>query len=381
MQPSRIPNNTVKGIPVLFSFVKKYRCSLQLKLFFSLTAVVAASLVLTLAGQIYLVQDYFIQQAETNLRSSNYLLSRALADPLFERDLSLLQARLKIIHSRNPLCTMQLKDDSGNIIFKRGISSSRLDMEFNPNTIDGCHNSLIPVVHGDQPIGMLRFGVNTEDIASARNDLIQKSVMIAAFFFALFLLPFFIQIRRMMQPLSQLSESTLQFASGNLDYPTPKLTARTDELGQLAGNFQKMAAALLKNRDWQKANMAALNNEKSVLDTLLAALPVGVFFADHTHIRYCNAAFRKMCMFGSEEPLVGMKNDAILLRIGQVVSDAGVFLRAVTDILDTDTLAESRYVSLKDGRILRMTSNVVVTPENRRYLGRFWLFEDVTREK
>lgn len=364
---------------MLPNFLKKYSSSLQLKLFFSLTALVAVSLILTLAAQVFLVQDYFVHQAEANLRNSNYLLSRVLADPLFEHDLSLLQTRLKTIQARNPRCGMQLKDDSGNVIFKRGLSSARLDSGFNPNSFDGCYDTMLPVVRGEDTIGMLRFGVSTEEIAGARNDLIQKSVMISVFLFALFLLPFFIQIRRMMQPLNQLSESALQFSQGNFDHAIPALLERKDEVGQLASNFQGMAQALAKNRDWQEATVAALNDEKSVLDTLLASLPVGVFFADHTHIRYCNSAFRKMFQF-ADENLVGMRNDAMVSRIGLEVVDASQFLRAVTTILDSRSQSASEYISLKNGRILRLTSNVVIAPESRGYLGRFWLFEDVTQE-
>jgi len=203
--------------------------------------------------------------------------------------------------------------------------------------------------------------------------------MISVFLFALFLLPFFIQIRRMMQPLNQLSESALQFSQGNFDHSIPALLERKDEVGQLASNFQGMAQALAKNRDWQEATVAALNDEKSVLDTLLASLPVGVFFADHTHIRYCNSAFRKMFHFADED-LVGMRNDAMVSRIGLAVSDASQFLQAVTTILDARSQSESEYINLKNGRILRLTSNVVIAPESRGYLGRFWLFEDVTQE-
>lgn len=365
---------------MLPGFLKRYGSSLQLKLFFSLTVVVAVSLILTLSAQVFLVQDYFVHQAETNLRNSNYLLSRVLADPLFERDLALLQTRLKTIQARNPRCGMQLKDDSGNVIFKRGISTTRLDSGFNPNSFDGCYDTLLPVVHGEDTIGMLRFGVSTEEIADARNDLIQKSVLISVFLFALFLLPFFIQIRRMMQPLNQLSEAALQFSQGNFDHSIPALLERKDEVGQLASNFQGMAQALVRHRDWQVATMASINNEKSVLDTLLATLPVGVFFADHTHVRYCNNTFRKMFSLGPNETLVGVKNDVVVSRIGQSVKDAAAYLQAITEILDTRSQSESKYITLKNGRILRLSSNVVVAPEDRGYLGRFWLFEDMTKE-
>ncbi len=365
---------------MLANFLHTYRSSLQFKLFLSLTAIVACSMAVTLASQIYLVQDYFVRQAENNLRSSNYLLSRVLADPLFERDLALLQARLREIQTKLTPCSMQLKDDSGNVLFKKG-ETAGLDANFDPDSRDGCYNTIVPVVHGTQNYGMLRLGVRTSEIADARQDLIEKSVLIAALSFALFMLPFFLQIRRMMRPLVQLAESTRQFADGNLCHPPPSVLPGNDVLAQLTGNFQRMAQNLLTNNDWQAACMDALNKEKQMLDTLLSSLPVGVFFADHTHIRYCNDSFRKMWHIDPQEQLVGMQNNALLSRVGPVVEEPDELLAAVAEILETRAHTPARYVTLKNGRILRMTSNVVVAPESRGYLGRFWMFEDVTHER
>lgn len=57
------------------NFLDTCRSSIQFKLFISLTTIVAISLAAILASQVYLVQNYFIRQAESNLRSSNYLLA------------------------------------------------------------------------------------------------------------------------------------------------------------------------------------------------------------------------------------------------------------------------------------------------------------------
>ena len=102
------------------NILKSCRSSVQFKLFLSLTAIVALSLTAILASQVYLVQDYFIRQAESNLRSSNYLLSRVLADPLFNHDLSLLQVRLQDVQTKLPLCNFQLKDNIGTVVFRVG---------------------------------------------------------------------------------------------------------------------------------------------------------------------------------------------------------------------------------------------------------------------
>jgi diguanylate cyclase (GGDEF)-like protein len=76
-----------------------------------------------------------------------------------------------------------------------------------------------------------------------------------------------------------------------------------------------------------------------------------------------------------------MRNEAFLSCLGQIAAEADAFLKSVSEILATRILSESKFVVLKDGRILRMISNAVIAPDNRGYLGRFWMFEDVTEEK
>lgn len=366
---------------MLSNFLYACRSSIQFKLFLSLTSIVALGLTAILFSQVYLVQDYFILQAESNLRSSNYLLSRVLADPLFANDLSLLQTRLQDVNSKLPLCNFQLKDGAGNVVYKVGDVHVRTDTEFDPNSRDGCFNTIIPVVRNEKLLGTIRMGVRTDDIARARQSLIRDSAFFALFWFVILLLPFFIQIRRMVRPLGKLSLAAQQIANGNLDYPAPPPLHGEDEVSQLTTSFQAMSQALVRSRDEQAANLAELSNEKSTLDALLTTIPVGVIFADRSHVRYCNKAFNRMFILGEDEKIVGIRNDELLLRIGHAVSDADTFLKTIAEILEKRTLTESAYFELKDGRTLRMISNTVITTEGHRYLGRFWLFEDATEEK
>lgn len=357
------------------------RHSIQCKLFLSLTVIVALSLTAILASQVYLVQDYFVRQAESNLRSSNYLLSRVLADPLFKHDLVLLQTRLQEIQSKLPICNFQLKDNIGSIVFKVGEVHTLFDSEITPNSRDRCFNTVLPVMHGDKLLGTIRMGVRTDDIAEARRSLIQQSIFFAIFWFALFMLPFFVQIRRLIRPIGNLSEAAKQFANGNLEYASTLLVPGKDEISQLIASFKGMAETLIRNRQEQTANLTALHNEKSTLFALLSTIPVGVIFADRSHIRYSNAAFQRMLMLGAQEDMVGAKNDSMLLRVGQVVADADSFIEIIAEILETRKLTEPKCFTLKDGRTLRLISNVVIAPESSGYLGRFWLFDDVTEEK
>jgi diguanylate cyclase (GGDEF)-like protein len=343
--------------------------------------IVAVSLAAILASQVYLVQEYFVRQAESNLRSSNYLLSRVLADPLFEHDLVLLQTRLLDIQSKLPMCNFQLKNNIGSVVYKVGEVHTISDGNFDSNTRDHCYNTVLPVIHGDQLLGTVRMGVRTDEISQARTNLINQSIYFALFWFALFMLPFFVQIRRLTKPLVNLSKAAQEIAKGNLDYPAPMLLSSEDELAQLVSNFQGMTQSLVRNRDVQAANLDALRNEKTTLDTLLATMHIGVVFADHDQVCYCNDSFRIMFQIGQSEQLLGMKNDNLLLRITQNVADADSALKSITTILASRRQTDPVYLTLKNGRILRLISNVVIEPVSRKYLGRFWLFEDQTKEQ
>src|SRR5512135_1375371 len=128
---------------MLSNLLQACRSSIQLKLFLSLTAIVAIGLAAILSSQVYLIQDFFNRQAEANLRNSNYLLSRVLADPLFEHDVPLLQARLQDVQSNLPLCNFQLKDNIGKVVYKVGEVHSPLDGEFDPSSRYGCYNTVV----------------------------------------------------------------------------------------------------------------------------------------------------------------------------------------------------------------------------------------------
>jgi diguanylate cyclase (GGDEF)-like protein len=154
-----------------------------------------------------------------------------------------------------------------------------------------------------------------------------------------------------------------------------------DELSRLTSSFQGMTQSLVRSRDEQAASLEAIKNEKTTLHTLLTTMPIGVVFADHEQVSYCNESFRHMFQIGPDEEIVGMKNDRLLLRISQSIADTDSALKAISAIIASRKLTDPAYITLKNGRILRLLSNVVIAPESSSYLGRFWLFEDQTKEQ
>ena len=127
---------------------------------------------------------------------------------------------------------------------------ARSDTEFDPNSRDGCYNTIIPVIHENRLLGTVRMGVRTDDIAQARQSLIQQSVFFALFWFAIFMLPFFVQIRRLVHPLGDLSKAAQEFANGNLDYPTPEPVRGNDEISRLTHQFSGNGTGTGKQQEY-----------------------------------------------------------------------------------------------------------------------------------
>lgn len=353
---------------------------LQFRLFVALTGVVGLGMAAMLACQVYLLQDYFIRQAETDLRNSNYLLSRLLGDTLHERDERLLQARLEALRVRYKPCGLQLRSDSGEIVFREGVALDALDASFDP-AADECFHTILPVVHDDKAYGLLRIGFPTHPYRQAQQELIRNGLLVGMLVFMLLLLPFFLQIRRLLQPLTQLSHAARRVTAGESGVVLPLLRGGNDEMARLTRDFNEMLGALTQHKRFQSDCLHQMQQEKALLNGLLATLPVGVFVTDKTHILYCNPAFRRMWQLDEQEPLVGLPNDALLARVGDV-AERPVQLRAIVrEVLAGHAPLQAAELPLKNGIILRMSSNVVRAPEEDKPLCRLWLFEDITREQ
>lgn len=242
--------------------IESFRKSLQLKLFIQLTVIVALSLAAVLASQIFLVQEYFIQQAESNLRRNTYLLSQVLGDQLHANDSLDSQERFREMQSKLRLCNFQLKDHQGQVVFRIGQVEAISDSEFSPNGGGRCYNTIIPAVHAGDLLGTARLGLRTDDIAQARNALIKQSVFFAAFWFVLFMLPFFLQIRRMVRPISEISRAAHELNDGNLSCAIPLPLAGNDELARLSTDFHRMADTFVHMRKEQEVRSAASNELK-----------------------------------------------------------------------------------------------------------------------
>lgn len=218
---------------------------LQLKLFVGLTSVVGLSIAALMACQIYLLQDYFIFQAEMDLRNRNYLLSRVLGDALHERDESLLQMRLEALRVRYQPCGMQLRSDSGEIVFQQGTLATPRAV-FSPT--EECFYTILPVVHGNKTYGLLSVGFPAGQYRKAQEGLIRNGLLAGMLVFMLLLFPFFLQIRRLLQPLTQLSEAARRLTVGESGVVLTPSGSGNDEVSRLTRDVGLMLSALTQQR-------------------------------------------------------------------------------------------------------------------------------------
>lgn len=119
--------------------------------------------------------------------------------------------------------------------------------------------------------------------------------------------------------------------------------------------------------------------ERFRLAALLDVLQLGILFVGRDRrVVYTNRAFRRVWGFAETDDFDGMRDAVLMERMDGHLIDAGAFR------LHVDTVVKSREVTrpfefaLRDGRTLADVSAVVSGPSPIMYLGRVWIFEDVT---
>ncbi len=95
------------------------------------------------------------------------------------------------------------------------------------------------------------------------------------------------------RPVTALAEGTQAISAGKLDYRVQ--VSAGDELGQLVGSFNSMAAELESNRSQLQEANARLEERRLQMETILESIPSGVLSMDGAgHVTRVNAALIRM---------------------------------------------------------------------------------------
>ena len=124
------------------------------------------------------------------------------------------------------------------------------------------------------------------------------------------------------------------------------------------------------------------NEERSRLEALLNVMKVGVLFVDSgNRVVYANKRCRAMWGIGEEENMAGMRDAALLDRTAALRQDDAAFRSHIAEVTGQRGLSEPYEFLMRDGRAFAEVSALVPGVQPKRFIGRVWIYEDVTRQK
>lgn len=196
------------------------------------------------------------------------------------------------------------------------------------------------------------------------------------------------------RPLQRLTEAVDTLGRGQT--PTPVALGTEDELGRLARAFDGMVSELVQKRamaaahaqalqtevDERRQYMVSLEEERARLFALLGAMNLGILFVTaENQVTYCNPAFLTIWRIqGDEAAFVGRSARDIFHAVGHGPSSLAALARHAQEALLAPGLSSRYEMDVGDGQTLLLTSHPV-HDSDKRYIGRLWIHEDVTRER
>lgn len=139
--------------------------------------------------------------------------------------------------------------------------------------------------------------------------------------------------------------------------------------------------ALVKSEQKQHHFLVQAQQEHARLTSLLSAMNIGILFVnvDNT-VNYYNPAFLRIWMIRDATDLIGKQTTEVLGYSANVLARPDHFSKHILHVLGTHEVSESFEVSMADGRQIMQLSYPVRDQEGR-FIGRLWIYEDVTRER
>jgi diguanylate cyclase (GGDEF)-like protein/PAS domain S-box-containing protein len=128
--------------------------------------------------------------------------------------------------------------------------------------------------------------------------------------------------------------------------------------------------------------LARSNDERQRLLALLNVIRLGILFMDRDHrVLYYNHAMLRIWDFPSDENLLGMRDVVLQSRVAGRVEEPKTYFEHVENVLHNHGVSEPYEIAMRDGRIITDVSAVVEAAQGRRWIGRVWLYEDVTEQR
>lgn len=360
--------------------------SVRSRMLLAAILVEATMLTLLVTNSLRLLSDHMIEQARTHAEQIAPVLDAALVAPLAQRDYATVQAILDESRKVQGISYLAILDNSRKVVAVSGWDAKRPlpepDKEFTLFSAneEPRYDVATPVTLAGQSLGTLRFGLDLSHIVMAHRQLLTQGVLIAVG--ELFLSAGLLAILGfwLTRHLSALTKASGEVAAGNL---TPAAVAEgDDDLGRLGAAFNAMSRAVAERvrdltdaRDIQARLNAQVEQEHARMMSLLAAMDIGVLFADmEGRVLYENPSFRGIWGIPPGPPLQGQRLADIPVMAGVAFRDGDAWRRFLEG---GDAVGE---LELGDGRVVTRRT-MAVRQYGGEVAGRVDLYEDVTQDR
>lgn len=133
--------------------------------------------------------------------------------------------------------------------------------------------------------------------------------------------------------------------------------------------------------DNQKRLLMQSRQEQARMASLLSAMNIGILFEDVSNrVIYFNPAFRRIWLIPDNIELTGRGTREVLGLSANALARPDHFSKHILHVLGTHEVSETFEIVMADGRVMTQLSYPVRDHEGR-FIGRLWIYEDVTRER
>ena len=113
---------------------------------------------------------------------------------------------------------------------------------------------------------------------------------------------------------------------------------------------------------------------------LLGAMNLGILFVNsENQVMYYNPTFLRIWMIPDDIALAGKAAEDVLKYSGNVLARPDHFSKHILSVLETHEVSDSYEITMADARIITQLSYPV--RDEGRFIGRLWIYEDITRER
>jgi diguanylate cyclase (GGDEF)-like protein/PAS domain S-box-containing protein len=140
-------------------------------------------------------------------------------------------------------------------------------------------------------------------------------------------------------------------------------------------------AELRRTQGLKDFYLTRAHEERARMGALLDVMQIGVLFVDRGRVLYGNKALYQI--WGVPEPasLTGVRQDMLLARTASLRADDAAYRHHFAAVVERTETSGPHEFLLTDGRTLRELSAMVPGERPGDYIGRVWLFEDITEQK